>query len=439
MGSLGTGLFSTVPGFLLLYFMTQVLHVRPALAGVAVFAPKIWSVVTDPAMGVISDRTRSKLGRRRPYILAAALMLPALFALLFSPPPHLGETGDFLFELAIYGLGATAYAVFSVPYLSMPSEMSDDPHFRTKIMSFRMGFVMVGIMLGMAAAPALVDKFGGGRAGYSRMAVTLGAMCAAAMMTTFFSTSAFKSRATGDDRQNFLLSLKSVLVHTQFRDLAIAYGLQMIGASLFGAVAPYFVTQILRQSLSNLGLIFLTMLTASLVAMPAWTISARRLGKMKSYRIATLLYAASAAGLICVSPASAWQIYANVVMVGIAFGGIQLLPFSLLTDVIHSHGLQNSVWNEGIFTGVWTSAEKASLATGPLAAGLILSFTGFVTTSSGLGSQPPASSVAIRLLFSVVPAVLVAVSYLVLGRYRIGGTRAPDNLARPRENERAGN
>ena len=419
VGSLGTGLFSTVPSFLLLYFMTEVLGVRPALAGVAVFTPKIWSIVTDPLMGALSDRTRTRLGRRRPYILAGGLLLPLLFALLFNPPAHLSEAANFLFALAVYGLGATAYAVFSVPYLAMPSEMSTDPHIRTEIMSFRMGFAMLGVLLGMAAAPALVDHFGGGRGGYSRMAITLAVICSCAMLTTFLSTSGTTARGTSTTASRLTEDLQSVFQDHKFRILIIIYGLQMIGASLFAAIAPYFVAQILGESLSMLGLIFFVMLSATILAMPLWTFAARSYGKEPALITASILYAVCTAALCFAGRSSSiWQIYPNVALLGVAFGGIQLLPFSILTDVIHANGLKTEVWREGIFTGVWTSAEKASLAVGPLVAGAILSVTGFVSGVSGPSIQPAASLTAIRILFAIAPAALLCLSAMVLMRFR---------------------
>ena len=347
------------------------------------------------------------------------LLLPFLFALLFNPPAHLSEFANFLFALAVYGLGATAYAVFSVPYLAMPSEMSPDPHIRTEIMSFRMGFAMLGVLLGMAAAPALVDHFGGGRAGYSRMAIAIAAICAGAMLTTFLSTSGATARGTATTGSRLSEDLRSVFQDRQFRVLIIVYGLQMVGASLFAAIAPYFVAQILRQSLSMLGLIFFVMLSATILAMPLWTFAARRYGKEPALIVASTLYSVCAAALCLAGRSSSiWQLYPNVALLGVAFAGVQLLPFSILTDVIHANGLKTEVWHEGVFTGVWTSAEKASLAFGPLVAGAILSLTGFVSGATGPSVQPAESLIAIRILFAVVPAALLSGSAIVLMRYR---------------------
>lgn len=118
VGSVGTGLFSTVPGLLLLTFMVRQLQVPAALAGVVILLPRLWDVVTDPLAGSLSDRTRTRWGARRPWLLAGAVTMPVAFALLFQVPRATG-TQAALYVLAIYLLGTTTYTVFQVPYVSM--------------------------------------------------------------------------------------------------------------------------------------------------------------------------------------------------------------------------------------------------------------------------------------------------------------------------------
>lgn len=428
LGSLGTGLYSTVPSFLLLYFMTETLRVRPALAGIAVFVPKIWSLLTDPFIGAVSDRTRSPLGRRRPYILAGALLVPLLFVSLFNVPPGLGELGNFLFVLIVYGVGITAYSVFSVPYLALPSEMSRDRHVRTGIMSFRMGFVLIGVMLGMSAAPALVDHFRGGRPGYAHMADLLGIICAAAMLVTYFVTAALPERTEITPATALAGSLRAAWLDRDFRNLVGIYWLQILGASIFSGVAPYFVADILRQSLSTLGLLFLTLLSFSVLAMPVWTALSRRLEKRTALALAALVYAASSGALLLVrGPESLETAFIVMGLLGFGFGGVQLLPYSMMTDAIHANRAATGSWKEGAFTGIWTSLEKCALALGPLVTGVVLSVAGFIPDETIAALQPHAVLSAIALLFSLCPAALLLVSALLLRgtpSYR-GARRAP--------------
>lgn len=415
LGSLGTGLYSTVPSFLLLYFMTETLRVRPALAGIAVFTPKIWSLLTDPLIGVVSDGTRSPLGRRRPYILAGALLVPLLFALLFNVPAGWGELDNFLFVLLVYGLGITAYSVFSVPYLALPSEMSRDRHVRTDILSFRMGFVLIGVMLGMSAAPALVDHVGGGRPGYAHMADLLGLVCAAAMLVTYAVTAALPERTESTAAPRLLDSLRAAWLDRGFRNLLGTYWLQILGASVFSGVAPYFVADILEQSLSTLGLLFLTLLGFSVLAMPVWTALSRRLEKRTTLAVAALVYAASSGALLLVrGPQSLGIAFIAMSFLGFGFGGVQLLPYSMMTDAIHANRAATGSWKEGALTGVWTSLEKSALALGPLLTGVALSLAGFIPDAAPAEHQPHAALTAIALLFSLCPAGLLLLSAVLL-------------------------
>ena len=147
-GSLGTGVYSTIPGVLLLYYMTDVLGVSSALGAIVLFFPKIWGVVTDPFIGRLSDATRSRMGRRRPWLLAGAIGLGLSFTLLFHAPASDNPMTGFWYVLVLYGLSAAAYSVFAVPYIAMPAEMSEDPGERSRVMAWRMTFVMAGVLVG---------------------------------------------------------------------------------------------------------------------------------------------------------------------------------------------------------------------------------------------------------------------------------------------------
>ena len=196
LGSIGTAAFGTVPGLLLLYYLTDVLGVAAGIAGLVVFAPKAWDVVLNPWIGNRSDRTESRWGPRRPWMLAGGLALPPLFVLVFagpSTPPGLAAVwvaGAFL-------LAATAYGCFQVPYVAQPAEITDDPGERSTLMSWRVAALALGILLAGAGAPAVVDAFGGGRGGYLAMAVFVALLLAGGMLGAVAGT---RSRPDADPR-----------------------------------------------------------------------------------------------------------------------------------------------------------------------------------------------------------------------------------------------
>lgn len=159
LGSLGTGTFGTVPGLILLYYLTNVLAVPAAVAGAAVFLPKAWDVLINPLVGAAADRSRLQGGSRRPFLLAGALTLPPLFALVFAAPPLRGAAAAG-YVAVLFLLAATAYAVFQVPYVTMPAEMTEDPDERARVLGWRVGFLGVAILLSGALAPAVAHENG---------------------------------------------------------------------------------------------------------------------------------------------------------------------------------------------------------------------------------------------------------------------------------------
>lgn len=407
IGSFGTGVYLTVPSVLLLFFMTDVLGMQPALAGIAVFVPRVYDVILDPIMGRISDRTRSRLGRRRPWLLGGAIASGALVIVLFSPPMIEDQQVLFWYVMIAYALSATSYTVFAVPYLAMPAEMTRDPETRTTLMAYRMGFAMAGIMAGSALTPWLVDVFGGGRIGFERMSWCIAAISSAAMLTAFFGT-----RGAADDHDPNALhagifdSLRTVASNRRFRSLGLVYFIQLTGLGCFNAAVAYFVIHALGRGESAIAVLFACVLCGSMVSMPLWIIAGRRLGKQGAYVAAAATIVIATSGFWLTSSDPPWtQILVLGALLGIGFGGAQMLPFSIVGDIIQ----QTAAGSAGTYTGVWTAIEKAGLAAGPLIVGLLLQISGF-REGAAAGSQSAGAIEGVRAAISLFPAIFVALS-----------------------------
>ena len=161
IGSLGMSLMFSATGVLLLRYLVDYVGIGAALAGVLISVAKFYDAATDTLFGIASDRTRSRWGRRRPYLLLGGVVSAVSFVMLFNLQGAAGPALLPWLVLLVLLLNATGYALFNVPYLAMPGEMTRDYHERTRLMSFRVAAVAVGQLVATFVGPLLIQRFGG--------------------------------------------------------------------------------------------------------------------------------------------------------------------------------------------------------------------------------------------------------------------------------------
>jgi sugar (glycoside-pentoside-hexuronide) transporter len=418
VGSVGTGIFSTVPGLLLLSFMVRYLEIPPAIAGTVIFIPRFWDVITDPFAGSLSDRTRSKWGARRPWMLAGSLTLPIVFALLFRVPEHTGMAAAW-YVLFIYILCTTFYTIYQVPYIAMPAEMTENYNERTTIMSFRIAFLTIGILVGGALAPELVSAGGGGREGYILMGVLVGAILFLVLIGSFFGTSKVPHVDPVPTTVSFRKQMRAAADNKPFFILFGSYIIQVLGIGAMLAGVDFYSSYILGDP-GQTSILFVCLIGPALVTMPLWVKIGRRFGKLTGYIICTVLYALGGFALMAIGAETLWLVYLIVFVMGAGYAGTQLFPYSMLPDTISADTLKTGLRRAGAYTGIWTAADKAGFAVGPAVFAAILALTGFMETEGGIIIDQPASAlVGVRIGFALLPALLMALSLLLLRFYRL--------------------
>lgn len=413
-GSIGAGIFSTIPGLLLLIYLTDTLAVPPWIAGLAIVIPKLWDIYTDPIVGAWSDRTRTRWGRRRPFLLAGALLLPPCFMALFMAP-----VGDpivsFLWVLVAFCAAAGAFTLFQVPYATMPTEMTGDYHQRTTLVAYRMAFLTVGILAGGALAPELITAGGGGVDGHATMAVVLALVAMVSMLVAFFGTRGAAQREAVESTLGLRAQLGVALAYPQFRRLLGAYALQCVALGTVLAAVPYFVRYTLQAGNDVLTLLFVCLVAPAIVTMPGWTAVSRRWGKRVSYILAALIFTVMSASLIVAGPGPLWMVGAQVGVLGVGFAGLQLFPFAMLPELIDADAQKTGLRREGVFTAVWFVGEKAGMAAGAGLVSGILALTGFLERRAGeVVAQPDAALLGVHLATAIAPAILAALSLPLL-------------------------
>jgi Na+/melibiose symporter-like transporter len=417
LGSIGTAAFGTVPGLLLLYYLTDVLGVAAGLAGLVVFAPKAWDVWLNPWVGSRSDRTQSRWGPRRPWMLAGGLTLPPLFVLVFagpSGPPALAATwvaGAFL-------LAATAYGFFQVPYVAQPAEITDDPDERSTLMSWRVAALALGILLAGAGAPAVVDAVGEDRGGYLAMSVFVAVLLALGMLGAVVGTRSAPTLTTVRSEGTLGTNLRLAWRDGAYRVLLVGFVIQALGIGIMLAGVPYYSRHVLDDPGAGT-ILFAALVGPAILVMPLWLLVARRLGKRSGLLLASTVFALAAAALALGGPGRTALVVALVVLVGVGYAGMQMFPLSMLPDVIAADEAASGRRRAGVFTGVWTAAETLGLAIGPGVLGGLLGLAGYVASTGDDVAQSSTAVTAVRLGFSLLPALVVLASLPVLARYRL--------------------
>ncbi|MGN9802227.1 MFS transporter [Micromonospora sp. L32] len=422
LGSLATGAFGTVPGLLLLPYLTDTLGVAAGVAALLVLLPKAWDVLVNPVAGRLSDRTRSRWGPRRPWLLGAGLALAVLFAAIFAAPFGAGPAAGAYVALAFLAT-ATAFAFFQVPYVAMPAELTGDRAERTRLMTWRIAVLALAILVSGAVAPMVVTATGDGLAGHRWMGLFVAALIALGAVGAFLGTRAVATGAVTETEPTLRAQLAVAAGNRPFRALLLCFVIQSAGVATILAGVSYFADQILRDPENGPTLLFACFVGPALLVMPLWSRLGARLGKRTTLVAASLLLAAGALALVAAPALPAAAVYAVVALLGVGYAGQQVFALALLPDCVAHETARTGRRQAGVFTGLWTAGETFGLALGPGLYGLVLQVSGYVSSDTGTAAaQSDQARLGVLLGFTVLPALLVGLAVLLLR----GWTLDPD-------------
>lgn len=419
LGSFCTASFGAIPGLLLLYYMTNMLAVPAVLAGFVLFLPKAWDLIANPLVGRWSDRTVSRWGPRRPWMLIGAAVLPPFFAVMFIGPPLKGVPAAIFVGVAFL-LAATGYALYEVPYKAMPAEMTTDYHERTSLLQWRVVFIALAVALSGIAAPIIA---GNSMDGYRMMGIGFAIILFVAMIGSFLGTARAPFTAPQQSEGSLGAQLAAARTSRPFMWLLGLSSAQILAAGVMLAGAPYFAAYTLDNPRST-STLFAALVGPMLVTMPLWVWLARKLDKRGAMILSGLLFMSGVA-LLAASP---WlgALYAHlcVVVVGVGYAGLQLLQFSMLADVIAHDGVVSGERRGGVFTGLWTAVESAVAAFGATIYGGVLAAGGFISSDPEHPVVQPDSALgAVTIGMTAVPALIILAGVLMTLKYDLTSDR----------------
>lgn len=420
VGTLGMSALLNTYSAAAFFFLAVVVGLGPAAAGLLLFVSKIYDGITDPVMGWVSDRTRSRFGRRRPYLLGGAVLACAGFLWLFWIPSFAMPEQAYWLSLCALLLLATGYTMFNVPYLCMPAEMLDDVHERSRLMSFRVAFISVGTFIGVAGAPGLIELFRSqfsleDAAAYGYMALVVAAVVMVASAACFIGTSSARQVGSTPTRYTFRDQIGTIIGNRPF---ALLLGIKFAGLLALAATIGtsfFFVRYVMQQTEGIMFFFGLANTAGMFVGLPLWLALAKRQNKTFTLAVSAVLSAAVSLTWLASGPAEpVWLYSLRGFCGGIASGGMLLMGQALLPDVMEYDYRRTGMRREGIYAGIYSFIEKLAFATAPALVGAYLAASGFDRTATVETGQPASARDAIMVCMVAIPVVLNLVKVVLV-------------------------
>lgn len=399
----------------LLFFLTEVHHIPAAVAGLVVLLPRIWNVVTDPVMGAVSDRTRSRWGRRRPYLLLGAMVWGLAFAAMFALPPFAEpRTAAIVFCLAFL-LVNTGVSLYHVPYSAMAPEMTADYRERLALVGYKEIAARLAVLLAIAVSPVLIDAAVDQAAGYRFVGLAFGGLILVSGLVAFFATARAPSVGFQPQTMSFREQLRTLRQNKPLALLSGAYLVANVADAVFAGMLIYFVTVVAHQSPALMGVLYPLGAVTSVVATPVWTWIGGRIGKRAACLLAYAGLGASWLALAILPAEPVWLLYPFMVIFGFFNAGEQLLPNAMVPDTVEYDEWVSGARREGAIYGAWVFVQQTGMALGTFAVGVLLSLVGFHSVASADASV----ATGIRYGLAILPAMLVLAAFLLVRHYSL--------------------
>lgn len=394
-------------------FYTDEIGVSAALLSWIFLSGRIWDALTDPAVGHISDLTRTRWGRRRPYFLISALPIWFLYYLIWVPSPSLSATGAFVYLMICYFMLYTFYTVFYIPHYSLGMEYSPDYHERSRLFGGRLAFHIVGSIMGVVLPPYLSILAGSKKIGYTWMGFGYGALTTVLILITFLLLRERKERIESP-RYPFFKGLRVTFRNRAFIILMLTYMITMVAISLIQPLTMYLAKYIIKMEWTVQPLV-ITYMACSIVSIPIWLSLAKKFGKNKTWSGALVLSACGWLCLLSVGEGTWLRFILCGIPTGTAAGCTLILGPSIQADVIDSDELETGSRREGAFVGVLSFIDKAAIGLAVFVALQGLSMIGYVPNVE----QTETVKKGIMFLISYLPAFLSIVAVLIFQMFPI--------------------
>jgi sugar (glycoside-pentoside-hexuronide) transporter len=413
------------------FYLTEVVGMRFALAGLVPLVGRSVDAITDVWMGRLSDRTTWKAGRRRPFLLIGALPFAFSFWLIWVVPPIESPGLQFAYYATIYALFSISMTVVAIPYQALLPELTDNYHERSTLATFRSVSSILGTLLTLLCFKPLADALGGDAPAWTTAGALLATWILLPWLPIFWVTYE-RNRETAPPTLGARDYFGLLVANASFRRLIGLFAFGRIAIDLPMALFLHYFTYVIGRP-GDFEIVMGVFLVSTVVAMPFWLRIAR--GRDKS-----TIYIWSGCGwvfgLLCLFVNQPeWPfavIVASTILAGVGYSAADMLPWSMVADVADEDEIRSGERREGLYVGVFTFVRKLAGALGVALAFNVLDWVGFES-----GEEPREAVLwVLRSLTALIPVFFVIISMWIAAGYPLGRRRHEEileQLARRRE------
>ncbi len=421
-GDFGAGLTSQFLSFFLLIFLTDVAGMRPVVAGSVLAVGKIWDAVNDPLVGMLSDRTNTRWGRRYPWIFLTAVPFGLTYAMIWVVPGFEREWMSFWYYVGITAVFQMFFTTTNLPYSTLTAEMTQDYDERTSLTSFRLAFSIIGGLLILIVARETFIRVADPAQQYLILGIIGGIVSVVTIYWCIFGTYGYmeqRAKATGhflgsaedELQESFLDQLKVVVRNRPFLFVTGIYLFSWLALQITAAVIPFYGKYWMGIEGSTLALI---VQGVAVIMMFVCAALSNRIGKKNLYFLGSGIWILVQVALFFLQPGQTGILFGLCAIAGFGVATAYVVPWSILPDVIELDELNTGRRREGTFYAFMTLLQKIGLALGIYLVGLALEVSGF---DNELVQQSDSALTAIRFFAGPVPLVLLICGMILVYFY----------------------
>ncbi len=419
----GNGGF-TIIGLLYTFYLTDILGLKIIYVAPITLIANTWDAVSDTFMGHITDQTKSRWGRRRPYFLFGSFFVLLSFVYLWAPFDFDTQIAKFIYALSALMLYCTVFTVVMVPYIAYGAELTNDYVERTKLGTIRLILSNLSAFIAAIFPIAIINMFSDIRMGYLAMGIIFGLLFASSILSVFF---VGKEQKLPEEKikhkLNLFTSFKEAFSIKTFRKLVFLYLAGTLGMDIIILILVYYVKYYVGIDESNVQTFMGIAMITQMVFIPIWTKYIIKTNKSKAYLFGAIIAIISLSTLIIIPPGSHVNIYLLIIfLVCTGMSAVMFIPHVMFPDCTDVAELAYGKRMEGRLSGIMTFLRKFGRAIGSSTITLTLGLLGYVeSVGSEAVTQSKMVVTGIGVIISVFPITFFIIAVFIVRHYPLDG------------------